>query len=418
MLVGTLILVAIVSSVLVAVMAHVAQEHRMLARTAAWNAALPVAEAGVEEAMSHMRQVHLGVRWVNGWTANGTNVVLTRTRTDGKYGVAISSDTPPFIYSTGAVWCASAKQFIDRRIVARTRGESYYMKAISAKQRIVLSGNFEVDSFDSANSSYSSSGMYDVTRRKAGGDVGTNESTPGAIDMTGNVTIYGRVATGPLGTVTISDPSKINVGSIAHVDGTGTGIEAGYYTKDMNVAYPDVTVPYTTGLPPINNSLLGIIFYKHILGSGDYTLATLSLAASEKMLVTGNARLVVDANVNINGTITIQPGASLQIYLKSGTVAMAGNGVRNETGYAYNVGLWCLPAVTSVTLSGEGQFTGTMYAPHAIMTLSGGGSSGIDFVGAVVAKTVTGSGKYKFHYDEDLQNRGMRNLTIASWKEM
>lgn len=97
---------------------------------------------------------------------------------------------------------------------------------------------------------------------------------------------------------------------------------------------------------------------------------------------------------------------------------MAGNGVRNDTGLAYNVGLWCMPAVTAVSLSGEGQFTGTMYAPSAAMTVSGGGSSGIDFVGAVVGRTFTGSGKYKFHYDEDLQNRGMRNLVIASWSEM
>jgi hypothetical protein len=136
------------------------------------------------------------------------------------------------------------------------------------------------------------------------------------------------------------------------------------------------------------------------------------------MLITGNARLVVTTNININGIITVRPGASLHIYLRSGTVAMAGNGVRNETGYAYNVGIWCLPAVTTVSLSGEGQFTGTIYAPSAAMSVSGGGASGIDFVGAVVGRTFTGSGKYTFHYDEDLQNRGMRNLLIVSWKEI
>ena len=53
MLVGTLIIAAIMGSVIVAVTAMVIQEHRMLSRSTTWNATLPIAEAGIEEAMSH-----------------------------------------------------------------------------------------------------------------------------------------------------------------------------------------------------------------------------------------------------------------------------------------------------------------------------------------------------------------------------
>jgi hypothetical protein len=52
------------------------------------------------------------------------------------------------------------------------------------------------------------------------------------------------------------------------------------------------------------------------------------------------------------------------------------------------------------------------------MSLSGGGSNGIDFIGAAVASSVNGSGSFTFHYDEALQNRSLRNLVIASWSEI
>ena len=424
MLVGALIMAAVTSTVLVAVVTMVAQEHRTLARSATWNAALPIAEAGVEEAMSHLRQVGLGLRNANGWTLSGTNYVLTRTRTDGLYHVSISPASPPIVTSTGRVWCVSANQYITRRIQANTKGLSFFMSAVSAKKKITLAGNAAVDSFDSTDPAYSTGGIYDATKKKAKGDVVTNESTPGAIDMGGNATIYGKVATGPSGTVTMSSPDKVKVGSVAHVDGGGTGIQTGYYTKDMNVSFPNVEEPYVWGYPLGFESLLpptiGVdgTMYKHILAGGNYSLNTLSLTSSEKVLVTGPSVLYVDQNVSISGTIKVAPGASLQLYLRRGTITLSGNGVRNETGYAGNFGIWAMPAVTSVSISGEGQITGTLYAPNSALSVSGGGSSGVDWIGAAVADTVSGSGKYKIHYDEALQNTGLRNLTVVSWREI
>ena len=418
MLVGTLVMAAIMGSVIVAVTAMVIQEHKMLSRSATWNATLPITEAGIEEAMSHCRQVGVGLRNVNGWAYSTSNtVVLARTRTDGRYAVSISAATPPVITSTGRVWCASANQYIERRIRANTRGLSYFMNAVSAKRNITLSGTAAVDSFDSNDPAYSTNGIYTATRKKAGGDVATNESTPGAINLGGQATIYGKVATGPLGTVAMANPSQVKVGSVTHVDGGGTGIETGYYTKDMNVAFPNATCDFNTALPPLPN-VVGGVSYKYVLYGGNYSLANLTLGAAEKVLVVGPSQLLVQAGVSVAGTITVSPGASLQLYVQTGTVTISGNGVRNETGFAGNFALWALPGVSAVSLSGEGQFTGTIYAPNAALSFSGGGSSGLDLIGAVVANTVSGSGKYKIHYDEHLQDTGLRNLTVVSWKEL
>jgi hypothetical protein len=119
----------------------------------------------------------------------------------------------------------------------------------------------------------------------------------------------------------------------------------------------------------------------------------------------------------MEGTITILPGASLQVFVRSGTILLKGNGFRNETGYAGNFGIWGMPAVTDVSVTGSGTFVGTIYAPHARMILAGTGG-GRNFIGAVVANNVDASGSYQLHYDEALQNTGMRNLTVVSWKEI
>ena len=78
-----------------------------------------------------------------------------------------------------------------------------------------------------------------------------------------------------------------------------------------------------------------------------------------------------------------------------------------------------LPNNTSVDVSGNGTFTGVLYAPSAAMSLSGGGSSDEDFTGAAIAKTVTMNGHFNFHYDEALKKFGpFRGFIVTSWNEM
>jgi Tfp pilus assembly protein PilX len=430
-LVGVLIIGVVVSTVLIAMVSLVTQEHRMLAKSTTWNSALPLAEAGLEEAMSHLRQVGVGPRSVNGWTLTSvTNVYLMRTNSEGIYKVLINGATPPLVTSTGLVWSARDSKYVARRIRANTKGVSYFMKAISAKQKINFSGQMSVDSYDSSNPLYNSGGVYDATKKKDKGDVATNDSTPGAITLGGQSTIYGSLATGPTGTISMGNPSQVAVGSVAYVNGGGTGIQTNKYSKDMNVAFPNVDEPYTWGSAPngvIPSPILGISAipyllngtnYAHTLVTGNHSINTLSLGNSAHWVVTGAAQLYVKTSVSIQGSITILPGASLQLYVQNGTVAFSGNGIRNATGFAGNFGLWCMTNVTSVTFSGDANFVGTVYAPNSILDFSGGGSNPLDFQGAAVAKSVVGSGKFNFHYDEQLQNTGLRNLQVVSWKEI
>jgi len=75
--------------------------------------------------------------------------------------------------------------------------------------------------------------------------------------------------------------------------------------------------------------------------------------------------------------------------------------------------------VTSFTLSGNGTFIGAVVAPNADVTLNGGGSTATDFIGALMANSVTMGGHFNFHYDEALAgDKRLGRFLITSWNEV
>jgi hypothetical protein len=140
---------------------------------------------------------------------------------------------------------------------------------------------------------------------------------------------------------------------------------------------------------------------------------------SATMLVTGNATLYVTGNVSLSGQsqIVIAPGATLDLYV-GGSASLAGKGIMNQNATASSFGYWGLASNTSISLSGNAAFTGTIYAPYAALTMGGGGNDDYDFVGAAIINTVKMNGHYNFHYDEALGKFGAnRGYKIISWNE-
>jgi hypothetical protein len=92
-----------------------------------------------------------------------------------------------------------------------------------------------------------------------------------------------------------------------------------------------------------------------------------------------------------------------------------------EGGSATNLAYYGTTNNTRITLSGNSAFTGTIYAPQANITLTGGGTDtmGTDFVGAIVGRSVTLNGHYMFHFDENLLGAGPMLPCVAySWREL
>src|SRR4030095_14185296 len=132
----------------------------------------------------------------------------------------------------------------------------------------------------------------------------------------------------------------------------------------MNVSFPDMIVPFNSGFTPSSGTVGGTA-YTYLFGAGNYVIGTLNMQANDEMYVNGHANLYVTAGIQISGNakITIATNASLKIYMGGASASIGGNGLANLTGNAANFAYFGLPTHTSLSFSGNGGFTGVVYAP-------------------------------------------------------
>src|SRR5207244_1772234 len=236
------------------------QDHKMVKRSLSWNAALPIAEAGIEEVLTHLNKNT--TNWaVDGWT---TNYARARTFGDGSYSVSFSGNLGSLVIITSTGSIAIANSAISRtvRVTALTR-KDFKFPGLTA-QVINFGGTFHADSFDSTDTNSSTLGRYDKTKA---GDQARIESPGTGFDLGGNATVAGYVASGPKGTVTSG--GSTSVGDKNWVRANRKGIQPGHLTNDCTVTYPSVQPPYDSGDLPGTNNVSGTN-YDYVLGAGLY----------------------------------------------------------------------------------------------------------------------------------------------------
>ena len=109
---------------------------------------------------------------------------------------------------------------------------------------------------------------------------------------------------------------------------------------------------------------------------------------------------------------------TLQMWVRN-SVSFAGNAAVNTTYDALRMRIYGLPTCTSVSFSGNAEFTGTLYAPSADLRFNGGGSDRADFMGAAIVGSAQLNGHFEFHYDENLGRNGpAASFVIDSWSEI
>lgn len=254
-LVVTLVISMIIGITLAAFMDLSSAAHRSVVRSGVWNACIPVAEAGIEEALTHVyvnstnlasqgwTMTTSGLAMSNGVTVAGTVYYKSRTLNGGNYIAAIQGGTTPTITVQGnQPKPLSTTDMISRTVQVRTVGGALFARGLVARGSIGWNGSILSDSFDSQNPIYSNNGLYDPARRRDNGSIGSVE---GNVDVGANGIIYGTAGTGPTGIITTGSHGV--VGDAAFVAGGGTGIQTGHSQNDLNVSFPDATVPFTTG---------------------------------------------------------------------------------------------------------------------------------------------------------------------------
>jgi hypothetical protein len=424
----------------------VSSQNYSVMRSLAWNAAIPMVEAGAEEALTQLYHhgnpgTNAAAYLANGWSVSTTSYpgsyAMSRWLDDSYFEVYISPSDPPVIHSHGFVpvplrsgspvasFLASLvtddqtrKTYVRRGVRLTTQSSALFAKGLVADGQINLNGNnITTDSFDSLDPLYSLNGKYPagiLSRLRDKGDVATNSGLVDSLNV-GNANIKGYVATGPGGSVAIG-PNGVVGDSQWHLSGN-QGIQDGFSRDDMNVDFKPVKEPFTSGYSTPSGGTVDGVYYDYIIGPGRNQISNLT----GKVLVTGDAVVHVTDSIRFTGNdyLVLAPDTNLQIFMSGETALFGGNGDWNQNGSALNLQYWGLPTNTSVSISGNGSFTGTIYAPQADLTLNGGGRDTYDFVGASISNTAHLGGKVQFHYDEALSRVGpKRGYIVNTWNEI
>jgi hypothetical protein len=406
-----LVISAITGLALLSYLSLISSQSTMTARSQTWNSALPIVEAGIEEALAHITASP--EKWdTNGWKWTAGYYWLQRDFGHGSYFVTLSNKSEPVITSRAYVRAPLTSNHISRTVRVTVVTKNAIGPGLGARRRIELNGNkLHVDSFDSSDPAYSdASGSYDAAKRKAGATVASNLGIEDAVSL-GNADIFGRVATGIGGSIDVLKNGI--VGNLDWHNSGGTGIQSGYSSSDADLPFPPIDAPISGKSPPTVTSGSK---YTLMLTNDVYEIGSLK----GKISVHGNATLIVRTEFDLDGAdaITIAPGGKLNLYVYAAT-AVFGPGSYNYSGggKAENLRYYGMPSNTEINFNGNSTFVGVLYAPEAAINMNGGGS-GVNFLGSLMADTVRLNGTYRFHYDEGLAKLGSPGYVVTSWNEI
>jgi hypothetical protein len=440
------------------------------------NDSMNVAEAALEQTLWSFNQANAGstdawtstYSWVDGATADEKK----RTFPNGTFSVSQNASATAKVYvkyynSTGIPQPIAVVQStiqpvdgaaITKQVEVYLTRRSFFSTGLVAKNGVTFSGtNASVDSWNSDpdNSSATAAIPYSTSVRQAHGSVATTSIN--ATVSVQNADIFGYVSVGSSNTTasTLGTNGKIS-GDFAAADGTRDDSRiATNFTADL----PDITTPsaITTAdwqyyRESGNNIITGqgrcilpetadIAGSKYVTINGEqwycYSVQYINMTGNASNLleirnVTSGGvatagynvliRVIGDTQTAGSGGITINEKSRLALYT-SGNVSVTGDstgngGVNNQNGQPIGFQIWgtaTAPSTQSVSISGNGSLSATVYAPNADVSIVGNGA----VYGAMVGKTVQVTGNAQFHYDESLANYGGNNpFKIVTWREL
>jgi hypothetical protein len=447
----TIVTTGLIGFLLSAYLGLVKSQNISTMRSQAWNASIPVIEAGIEDALTHINARLTNDLVGDGWEQRG-NIYVTRRNIGESYyittisnwvvhsytnqpviesrgyvaGPALIASASPLapVFATASMPSPNGRQHLARGIRCVSRSEALFSKGLVANGMIDLRGrNIMADSYNSLNTNYSTAGRYDPLKRRGNGSIATNSGLTNSMDV-GNAKVYGSVATGPGGSISIGPQGAVGTTNFVDEPSNNGRVQQGAFTDDMNVDFDPVDWPNLPGAYP---SLTGgpwpnpgVTNYTYVLEGYNYRLPSFSMQ-NGTMAVVGHAVLHVIGTFDLGGSakIVIAPGASLTLYVGGPTASISGGGLVNENSNPMSFQYYGLRNNTSFALTGNGTFVGTIYAPNADLTFRGGGAGREDFSGAAIGRTAIMDGHFNFHYDEALRVLSPpRGYVVTSWNEM
>ena len=249
------------------------QQNTLSVRSQAWNIAIAVCEAGIEEGLQALNSARtpplpITLNSADGWAYDGT--YYWRTNQAASLGntwytirinladsnepqlicrayvtlPALAANTPNAFFAAYGV--TTGPGVITRAVRVHCWDSGFLLGALVAKHKIDLKGNGVLtDSFDSESLWKSYFGQYDATVYAGDrGDVASNDGVVSSVSVQ-NANIYGHASTGHGGTVAIG--SLGGVGSHAWQANNKGSYESGWVLDTANFTFPKTDLPYSTG---------------------------------------------------------------------------------------------------------------------------------------------------------------------------
>jgi hypothetical protein len=411
------------------------------------NAAVNLAEVGVEEAIyCYNRLEDNKATPANAWTGwdIGTVEARSATRTIGGFDLGrgvlgevkvYCSFYNPTLKEKPVVVAKATLTFpnsppTSKYIEVTVRKRSLFPKGMIVRETIeAKGGNLSLDSWDSDPDDDPTTAMVVYPDgRSANAMLATQSTVNNAISI-GNGVVYGYISTagGSVG----RQPQAVLTGNFS-----STEFDTNRISNDFEVTAFAPTDPPTPGvfnsigynmggetLPRGGDSAAdGVYYYKFDMGRNiSVNTGTLLISGKVVLLLTSHAG-VEAMGLAGTGKMEIAAGASLTVYTNGNVKLSGGGGVSNANAQPKTCVIFgTLPTAASgqtIDLSGNGKTSVSLYAPNADITLSGGGTDG-DFFGAIVGKSVTMTGTSRFHYDESLARLYVgKPYGLEKWREL
>lgn len=419
------------------------------------NAAMNLAENGLEEAMYSINKkiANSSYSWTgNGWTVDPSDSSgIRRTLpASGSYAFDQNATGQVRVYVYGYAGSApravarstitlggSSTKTIEKWVEIQLRKTSKFANGLVAKDSVRFSGNNA--SVNSWHSKRNADGTlratpvpYSDAVKKDNGSVGSISVAVDAV-LVQNADIWGYASTGG------ALPS-VGANGLVGPFGTPSGtMDLSRVATDFSASFDPVEAPTTAAnnLVNITNTLVlprlldvpaadGKYYYE--AGQIAFNNKTLTIQkktaispAPEVVIVLTNATTSIDIGGG-SGALNIQAGSKLEIFA-AGDIKIAGNGVMNggttagTANLPENFQIWGTKTagVQNIQIAGNGVLSGLVYAPQGSVKINGNG----DVCGSVVANDITLVGNAAFHYDESLADFGGNNpFRISLWREI
>ncbi len=466
---GSLLIVAMILSAVIGISLvsylHLSRTSLTISNRSLYhNAAINVAENGLEEAMYAINRMIADDTYAwPGWTTDGSAATSAAWR---KWeGIAFDQNATGtlrvYVYNYRAVFApevvaratitlgGSNSAPIEKWIHVTLRRTSKFASGLVARNSIVFNGtNTTVDSWNSDpdNNAATAAVNYSAGVRRDRGTVGSISVGVDAV-LVKQADIWGFVSTGG------TDPTS-TVGTGGSVLGSGSTYDASTWSSpnvdparvstDFSASFDPVAAPTKTYinlatdidadtvLPRPADVAAGLMDAD---GNYYYRAPRVNLN-NEYLRVTRKVVLKLETTSGFavdvgggSGIIDITASGSLAIYAEA-DIRMSGQGVSNgvdanangvlsdsEAGQPVKPQVWGTKTsgTQDIRIVGNGVFSGIVYAPQGNVTINGNGS----VAGSVVANNITLTGNANFHYDESLGNFGGGNpLRISRWREL